>query len=274
MREGYTHITVLLDKSGSMASILKDTLGGFNTFLKGQKETAKEGDTFSLIQFSTDYITTFKNARIKDVHDLTEAVYKPMGGTALLDAAVRTIKEQGEFFASIKESDRPSKVIFLMITDGEENASKNATKAQLKTLIQEHTNVWKWEFVFIGANQDAIQEAAHYGIAAASAMSFGASKEGVTATFSNLTRSLNTYKEAPVGLNYASSGAAFTAEERLTSMGGIQTGTVTETPQVNPPVSVGGWTGQVDLTILGQQPAIGTANVSTKTSDVLRNGTK
>lgn len=252
MKEGYTHITVLLDKSGSMDLIRKDTLGGFNSFLKSQKETAKEGDTFTLVQFSTDYVTTFKNTRIQDVHDLTEAAYIPRGGTALLDAAVRTIKEQGEFFASIKESDRPSKVIFLMITDGEENSSTSATKAQLKTLIQEHTNVWKWEFVFIGANQDAIQEASNYGIAAASAMSFGANKRGVEDTFINLTRSLNTYKSAPVGMNYAASGAAFTAEERITSMGN---------PNPAPDASVP----------LVATPGSYSANVSSTGQGVLRN---
>jgi len=220
MKENYTHITLVLDKSGSMQTILKDTLGGFNAFLAGQKETAKEGDTFSLLQFSTDQNFTYKLARIQDVAELTNKTYIPAGGTALLDAAADTIRDLGKHFASLKESDRPGKVIFVILTDGEENASHRTTKDMLNALITEHTNIWKWEFVFLGANQNAIAEAAKYGIAAGSSLTFGANKLGVAGTYESLTRSLNTFKAAPQGVGYAASGASFTLSERTASMGG------------------------------------------------------
>jgi hypothetical protein len=237
MKEGYTHIAVVLDKSGSMDKIKDDTIGGFNTFLKGQQETAQPGDTFSFVQFSgssrnsgygsyyrTDegpiYKFLYKNADIKTVKELTGKTFVPGGGTPLLDTLGDIIKDTGTFLASLKEEERPSKVIFVIITDGEENTSARFSKAQVKELITEHTGIWKWEFVFIGANQDAIAEAGNYGILMTNSMSYATNKAGVDETYKSLTRSLNTFKAAPVGMNYAASGAAFTAEERVASFGG------------------------------------------------------
>jgi hypothetical protein len=222
MKEGYTHISVVLDSSGSMATILEDTIGGFNTFLKGQKETAKEGDTFTFVKFSSGtppYQFHYKNADIKKVHKLTNKTFIPSGGTALLDTLGATIKDLGSHLASLPEEERPAKVIFVIITDGEENSSHLYNKTQIKNLITEHTNTWKWEFVFLGANQDAIQEAHQYGISTLNSMSYGANEIGIKSTYDSLTRSLNTYKSAAVGATYASSGAAFTNAERTASMG-------------------------------------------------------
>lgn len=243
MKEGYTHISLVLDKSGSMRTILGDTIGGFNTFLVGQKETAKEGDTFSLLQFSTTQEYTYKLAHIQDVQELNDKNFKPSGGTALLDAVADAIRDLGKHFASIEENQRPSKVIFVILTDGGENSSERTTRGALNELITEHTKVWKWEFIFLGANQDAIQEAATFGIHARSSMTFGANKRGVSSTYESLTRSINTFKVAPAGMNYADSGAAFTVDERSASMGGVS-----ETIQINLNASSNSFVTSVNLT--------------------------
>jgi hypothetical protein len=253
MKENKTHITFVLDSSGSMDPIKKDTIGGFNSFLKGQKETAKEHDTFSFVTFSSNYGLevvpynfVYKNAKIKDVPDLNSKTYRPNGGTALLDTLGDTIKDLGAYFASLNEEDRPSKVVFVILTDGEENASRKFNKTQINNLITEHTGTWKWEFVFLGANQNAIHEAASYGISQHNAMDFGTSKAEFDSTYNILTRSLNTYKSSAVGLNYAESGAAFTAEERIAAK---SPGSLT-TPA---DLSVGTFCGTANIA-LGQNP--------------------
>jgi hypothetical protein len=223
MKEGYTHITVVLDSSGSMDSCKNDTIGGFNVFLRGQKETAKIWDTFSFVKFSSGvipYSFAYKNAKIIDVPELTSKSWRPTGGTALLDTLLDTIKDLGQFFDSLKEEDKPSKVIFAIITDGEENSSTRATKAQIKALISEHTSVWKWEFIFLGANQDAIQEASHYGISQLNSMSYGMNAKGITSTYETLTRSVNDFKSSAIGVNFAASGGISVAD-RSNAMGGV-----------------------------------------------------
>jgi hypothetical protein len=230
MKKGYTHIEVVLDASGSMDLIKKDTIGGFNSFLEGQKETASVGDTFTFTTFSSGYggappwKNIYKNARISDVPPLTNSTYKCNGGTALLDTLGDSIKYLGAFLHQLPEEQRPSKVVFVILTDGEENSSHSYSKHNINAMIKTQTDDYKWEFVFLGANQDAIQVGATIGIAAASSMSYGANEIGVKSTFESLTRSLNTYKAAPVGMNFAASGAAFTVGERSASMGGVLAG--------------------------------------------------
>jgi hypothetical protein len=236
MRDGYTHIHVVLDSSGSMLTIKKDTIGGFNSFLQGQKETAKDGDTFTFVKFSSagynqsPYTFAYKNADIKTVHELTEKTFIPSGGTALIQTLVDSIKDLGVFLHSLPESQKPSKVIFVIITDGEENSSPATySKVQVNALISEHTNIWKWEFIFLGANQDAIKEAASYGISWTNSMSYGANELGIKSTFDTLTRSLNSYKADLSGASYAtataSAGTGFTVEARNAAMGGVGIGT-------------------------------------------------
>lgn len=116
MKENLTSINVIIDQSGSMRPLTNDTIGGFNTFLQEQKQENSEA-LLSLCLFSTDSKLIHDCVDIKDVPDLTAATYKPAGGTALLDAFGKTMEETGKKLAAMKEEDRPSKVIFLIITD-------------------------------------------------------------------------------------------------------------------------------------------------------------
>jgi hypothetical protein len=148
----------LLDCSGSMESCWDDTIGGFNAFLNEQKAT---GGTLTLIQFDHEYQLTYELTKIDEVTPLTRETYKPRGSTALLDAIGRLIKDW-------KGASNPSVVI---LTDGQENSSHNFTKAHIKDLIEQKAKDG-WTFAYLGANQDAFEEAGSIGIAPGCTMNY------------------------------------------------------------------------------------------------------
>lgn len=163
-------ITVLLDRSGSMASIKADTLGGFNTFLAKQ-QAEPDPAVLNLIQFDTmGYDRIIDAQPIKEAPPLTEAMFQPRGGTPLLDAMGRTISEAGERFKAM--ATKPKAVVMVIITDGEENSSHAYTHAQVMEMVKHQTEVYKWTFVYLGANQDAIQAGGSMGFAAASSATY------------------------------------------------------------------------------------------------------
>ncbi len=153
-------IHVVLDRSGSMYECIGDTLGGFNHFIEKQKEDNPSG-TVTLNLFAHDYDTVYENMPIEQVQKLTNDTYFPRGQTALLDAIGNTIKK-------IETQEKPMVVI---ITDGHENASTNFTHAHVKDLISMKESLG-WNFVFLGANQDAIKVGGVLGIPEESAMTF------------------------------------------------------------------------------------------------------
>jgi hypothetical protein len=168
MKSGYTHIAVVLDRSGSMSFCASDTVGGFNTFVAEQKKAEGEA-TMTLTQFDTEYEIVYDFKNIQDVPNLT---FVPRGNTALLDAIGRTIQTVGHSLESMPEAERPEKVIFVIITDGKENSSREFKKDQINQLIKTQTDVYKWEFVYLGANQDAIQEGSALGVLLTNALTF------------------------------------------------------------------------------------------------------
>jgi Mg-chelatase subunit ChlD len=167
-----THIAVLLDRSGSMAAVKDETISGFNYFLKEQK-AAGDNAAFTLVQFDSESTDVVHEARpVRDVPDLNGETYQPRGSTPLLDALGQTIKSTGRTLAAIPETNRPDKVVFVVITDGEENASHQFTKSQVKEMINHQTEKYAWQFIYLGANQDAFAEAGAVGIAMANAANF------------------------------------------------------------------------------------------------------
>ncbi len=161
MRNDLSDVTVVLDRSGSMQSCRNDAEGGLNAFIEEQKK--HPGETlFTLVQFDTEYEFVHKGKPIREVGPC-ELV--PRGATALLDAVGRAIAETGERLAAMPEPDRPGLVVFVIVTDGEENSSKEYTKPQIKEMIERQQNDYKWKFSFLGANQDAFAEAGDIGIA-------------------------------------------------------------------------------------------------------------
>jgi hypothetical protein len=186
MRRGNTvnnnlaRIAIVLDRSGSMASIREAAISGFNEFI-GQLRAAPGAVTLKLVQFDDQYETVLDKP-LSEVPTLTAEMFVPRGTTALLDAQGRTIIELGEELRNLPESDRPGKVIVMTMTDGMENASHQYTYARIAAMIAHQRDVYSWEFMYLGANQDAIRVAAGMGIPLNSAMTFAANNVGVANT--------------------------------------------------------------------------------------------
>lgn len=190
-----TDINILLDISGSMNSIKSDTIGGFNQFLQTQKELPDEA-VVTLVQFDDQYDLIYSAVPIQQVVDLTEETFVPRGWTALLDALGKLIDTTGIRLRDMPENDRPSKVIFVIITDGEENKSKIFSKDKIFSMIKHQKDVYSWDFVFIGANQDVIASGADIGISSNNTLGFTADSRGVHDAYTTLSRSMSSYRSS------------------------------------------------------------------------------
>ena len=163
-RADLTDITFVLDRSGSMQSIKSATIESFNGFVQSQR--AGDGTAqLSLVQFDDHY-------------ELNEVTYVPRASTALLDAIGRTVQLTGERLRDMPENERPGTVVFVTLTDGYENASREYTLQRVNDMICEQRDKYSWQFIFLGANQDAIATAAKMGMGAGQSMTFAASPSG------------------------------------------------------------------------------------------------
>ena len=206
-KKDYTHIIVVLDRSGSMSAIRKDMEGGFNEFIKDQK--AVEGEaTLMLAQFDNNYEVVHDNIVIADVPDLA---LSPRGMTALLDAIGRSLTTERERIKGMDENDQPEKVICVVITDGMENSSHEYDRNKIMDMIKdlEAEEDPQWDFVFLGANQDAIAEGGSMGVRAGSSYTYDASPIGTQTAFRSLSDSMTTHRSATKGKRYE-----FTEEDR------------------------------------------------------------
>jgi hypothetical protein len=182
----YTEIACVVDRSGSMQHIASDAIGGFNSFLKAQKEHPGEA-RLTLVLFDHEYQVLHTGVDIRLVPPLDTSTYVPRGTTALLDAIGRTIDDVGVRLGGMPESERPDKVIMAILTDGLENASKDYTYERVSEMIRHQSGKYNWEFVFLAANQDAMASAARISIAAQDAYSFAATGEGVQVAYATLS---------------------------------------------------------------------------------------
>jgi uncharacterized protein YegL len=207
----YTKIVVVLDRSGSMQGIKDDTIGGFNSFLAEQKKLKGKAE-MSLVLFDDQYDVIFEKVDIQDVKDLNEATFVPRGMTALLDAIGKTICSTYSSIKSAKKKDRPEQVIFVVVTDGHENHSKEHTREAIFNMIIEMKEKDKWEFMFLGANQDAIETGGQYGFTAASSLSYAANEKGVSTSYMAMSDKIRTFRSTGK-LN------SFSDKDRKDSMG-------------------------------------------------------
>lgn len=168
MKSNHTHIAIVLDRSGSMEDCAADTRGGFDTFIAEQKK-APGTASLTLAQFDSLYEVVHDFA---DIQSIPPLVFVPRGSTALLDAIGRTITATGARLAELPEDARPEHVIFVIITDGEENASREFNRDQILKMIAHQRDAYKWEFVFLGANQDVIQAGSAIGIHQQNSMTY------------------------------------------------------------------------------------------------------
>lgn len=174
MKSDLTDITLVVDRSGSMEQVREDAEGGVNTFIAQQAKEPGEA-LLTLVQFDTEYEFLHKGVPIAEV---PRYQLVPRGMTALLDAVGRAINETGERLAKMDERQRPSLVIFVVMTDGLENSSKEFSKSDVKAMIERQQEKYNWHFTFLGANQDAFAEAGSMGIHAAGAANYAMDKVG------------------------------------------------------------------------------------------------
>ncbi|GHV63459.1 hypothetical protein AGMMS49587_13550 [Spirochaetia bacterium] len=181
MDNNLTEIIFLLDRSGSMAGLETDTIGGFNGFVK--KQAALGPAKVTTVLFDDQY-EILHNGIKAETAELSNKEYFTRGNTALLDAVGKTIKDVKKRIKNAGESDQPDKVIFVITTDGYENASRQYTYQDIKEKIEKQTKKYGWEFIFMGANIDVVKESAHLGIAADRAFCYEASRVGTAKMFS------------------------------------------------------------------------------------------
>ena len=159
-----TELVFILDRSGSMSGLEADTIGGFNSLIKDQKKA--DGKAFvTTVLFDTEFIYVHDRADINTVPPMTERDYVPRGCTALLDAVGMTIKHISGIHKYSRPEDVPSKTIFVITTDGMENASREYNYSKVKSMIEKEQEKYGWEFIFLGANIDAAATAGSMGIA-------------------------------------------------------------------------------------------------------------
>lgn len=158
-----TEVVFILDRSGSMSGLERDTIGGFNGMLAKQQE--QEGDVLvSTVLFDNKCEVLHDRKHIKDVQPMTDKEYYVRGCTALLDAIGGAIHHIGNIHKYARPEERPGKTLFVIITDGMENSSKRYTYPKVKQMVERQQKRYGWEFMFLGANMDALEEARRYGI--------------------------------------------------------------------------------------------------------------
>ena len=191
MKNNYTEVAFVLDRSGSMQSCREAAMEGFNLFLHEQQAQAVGLTKLTLVLFDDEYLVPINALPVAEILPLDETSYVPRGSTALLDAIGRTIDEVGARLAAMAEKDRPRRVIIPILTDGLENSSQSYTWREIARLIKQQTEQYRWTFLFLGANQDAIATAAQMNIAAANAATYVADTAGLHASSRSLSRKLH-----------------------------------------------------------------------------------
>ena len=190
MRTDLTDITMVIDRSGSMSSIRTDAEGGINTFVDSQKSEPGEA-LLTLVQFDTEYEFVHKGLPISSSPPFKLV---PRGSTALLDAVGRAINETGARLSSMEEAQRPGLVVFVIVTDGAENSSKEFTRDKIRQMIEHQQSVYNWQFTFLAANQDAFAEAASMGIAQAGTANFAG--ENVVMAYAATAKKMSRMRKA------------------------------------------------------------------------------
>lgn len=194
MKKNLTELVCILDKSGSMAPLTDDTIGGFNSLIKKQK--SEEGQCIVTTVLFNQYVEILHNrVNLEDVKYISTKDYQALGCTALLDALGTTIDKIKNEHANTPKEKRPNKVLFAIITDGAENSSKEYNIKQVKNSVTTCQELLGWEFIFLGANIDAIETASKFGIHASRAANFNCDEIGTQLNFDAVDRVLCCLRE-------------------------------------------------------------------------------
>lgn len=195
MKKNLTELVFILDKSGSMGGLEKDTIGGYNSMLEKQK--AVEGEcVITTVLFDNYYELLHDRINIHAVKPITEEEYFVGGATALLDAIGKAIRKIEIAQKNTAEEYRAEKVMFVIITDGEENASRRYSAAQVKEMIKRQKEKSGWEFIFLGANIDAVETAGNFGIDADRAVDYVPDGEGTELNFCVMSETVSAFRQS------------------------------------------------------------------------------
>lgn len=217
MNPNLTELIYIIDRSGSMHSLTEDTVGGYNAFLEEQKKL--DGQAYlTTVLFDDKYELFCDHVDIKNASHMTHADCHARGCTALMDALGKTINSVGARLANTPEEDRPSKVLFMIMTDGYENSSKEFSRSAIKKMIEHQQSVYSWQFLFVGAGIDAYDYAESIGI----------SKDFVASTFATSDCVVDTFSAFS---KCASSVRGCTGESGMSWKGGIQEQNSTSIPE-------------------------------------------
>ena len=189
MKKNLTELVFILDRSGSMAGLESDTIGGFNAMIEKQRK--EEGEALvSTVLFSGESTVIHDRVDIRKVEPLTERQYHVCGCTALVDAIGQAIHHIGNVHKYAREEDRPEHTIFVITTDGMENASHLYTSEEVKAMIEKEKKVYGWEFLFLAANIDAVETAGRFGIGAERAVRFHNDRRGIELNYATVSRTV------------------------------------------------------------------------------------
>jgi uncharacterized protein YegL len=207
MKKNLTEIAFILDRSGSMQTVAHAAISGFNDFLRDQ-QAAPGLARLTLVLFDDEYLVPVDNIPVQEVVRLNSDTYIPRNSTALLDAIGETIDRIGNRLEQTAEDDRPGKVIVPILTDGLENSSLRFTWKDIAAKIRHQTDVYQWEFLFLGANQDAIATAANLNIAARNSATYVADGVGTRSTAKGISRKTTALRARAGGAAMSASLAA------------------------------------------------------------------
>ena len=186
MKKGLTELVFILDRSGSMHYFTDDTIGGFNSMIEKYKQELEEA-YITTVLFDDRYQILHNHINLKEINPITRKEYYTDGCTALYDALGKTINSVGERLFNTPEEERPEKVIFVINTDGYENASREFTKGRVREMIEHQQTKYSWGFLFLGANIDAETEAESIGISKNFAATYATSSRGVASSYDAAT---------------------------------------------------------------------------------------
>ncbi len=207
MRKNLTEIVFILDRSGSMSGLEADTIGGYNSLLEKQKR--EEGEAIiSTVLFDDRQEVLHDRVRLDRMQPMTEKEYYVRGCTALLDAVGGAIHHIGTVHKYAREEDRPEKTLFIITTDGMENSSRRYTYDKVKQMVEKQKAKYGWEFLFLGANIDAIQVAGRFGIDENHAVNYECDARGMAVNYRALNKAVsqvrcaNPSEQMPLGADW------------------------------------------------------------------------
>ena len=189
MKKNLTELVFILDRSGSMSGLERDTIGGFNSMIEKQRK--QDGECIvSTVLFNNDSQVIHDRVPLDKIEPMTERDYYVSGGTALIDAIGGAIHHIGNVHKYARKEDVPENTVFIITTDGYENASYRYLSDKVKRMIEHEKEKYGWEFLFIGANIDAVETAKHYGIDQDRAVNYHADAQGTDIVYATVSQAV------------------------------------------------------------------------------------